>query len=266
MASGRAIAGRRALVTGGSRGLGAVIARRLVAEGASVVVTGRDATALATVASEIGASALRCDLADRVDLERLVEAAGDVDLLVSNAALPAAGPIDDFTIAEIDRALDVNLRAPIVLARAAAIAMARRGAGHIVFVSSMAAKTAGPSVGLYSATKAGLRALALALREDLRGTGVGVSVILPGPISGAGMWAETGLRPPPGIRMKPPSAVADAVVRAVVENRAELDVAAPGLWAGAVIAQLWPAVFAALGRRWAGQYADALTSAGRAHR
>ena len=130
----------------------------------------------------------------------------------------------------------------------------------------MTARPGGPSVGLYSATKAGLRAFALGLREDLHGTGVGVSVVLPGPISGVGMWAAAGLAPPLGMRMKPASAVADAVVRAVVENRAELDVAGAGLRAGAVVAQLWPTVFAALGRRWAAPYAEALTSVGRAHR
>jgi short-subunit dehydrogenase len=159
-------------------------------------MTGRRADVFESLASETGATVVVADLADRSDVSRMLECAATVDILVSNAALPATGPLDDFTVEEIDRALDVNLRAPILLARAAANGMVKRGRGHIVFVSSMAAKTAGPSVGLYAATKAGLRALAFSMREDLRPTGVGVSVICPGPISEAGMWADAGLDEP----------------------------------------------------------------------
>src|SRR5207302_6747528 len=111
--------------------------------------------------------------------------------------------------------------------RAASTAMARRGRGHIVFVSSLAAKTNGQALGVYAATKLGLRGLALALRQDLRTAGVGVSVIYPGPIRDAGMWADSGLKTPFGIRTRSRAAVADVVVRAVVENRAEVDVASP---------------------------------------
>jgi short-subunit dehydrogenase len=175
-------------------------------------------------------------------------------LLVSNAALPATGPLDDFTVDEIDRALDVNLRAPMLLARAAGPAMAARGGGHIVFVSSMGAKAVGPSLGVYAATKAAVRALSQALRQDLRAGGVGVSVILPGPIRGAGMWAEAGLETPRGVgRLRTPEAVADAVIKAVEHNRAEIEVASPVLRLGGVLAQLQPDWFEALGRR-AGAY------------
>lgn len=265
---GRALLRGRSFVTGASAGLGTVIARRLAAEGSSVCITGRNAGALEELAAQIDADPMVCDLADRTALPRALAAAGDVDVLVCNAALPATGPIDDFTIDQIDRALDVNLRAPILLARAAAIGMARRGRGHIVFVSSMAAKTIAPALGLYGATKAGMRSLSLALREDLRPAGVGVSVILPGPIKDVGMWADAGLPTPRGAgRLLPPSAVADAVVDGIVRDRAEIEVASMAVRMAGVVAQLRPSWFAALGRRaGSAEVAAELTAADRRKR
>ena len=151
---------------------------------------------------------------------------------------------------EIDRALDVNLRAPMMLARAAGPAMTARGGGHIVFISSMGAKAVGPALGVYSATKAGLRALALALRQDLRASGVGVSVILPGPIGDAGMWADTGIPTPRGAG-KPRTAddVARAVIDAIEHNRFEIEVASFAVRIGGALAQVRPTWFVALGRR-----------------
>ena len=248
--SQRPFAGRHALVTGASGGLGEAITRRLVAEGAHVLATARRREALDTLTKATGAERLVCDLADRDALQPLLDAAASVDILVCNAALPATGPLDDFTVEQIDRALDVNLRAPILLARAAGTAMAARGRGHIVFISSMGAKVVGPALGVYSATKAGLRALSLALRQDLRDSGVGVSVIFPGQIRDAGMWADTGLPTPRGAgKTRSPEDVAAAVVRAIARNRAEVEVASLAVRFGAVLAQLRPAWFIALGRR-----------------
>ena len=128
--------------------------------------------------------------------------------------------------------------------------MAARGGGHIVLISSMGGgKLLSPGLALYGTTKAALRAFGLTLREDLRSKRVGVSVIYPGPISEAGMWARSGVPAPPGIRLKPPSAVAEAVVRAIESNRAEVVVASYALRLSAVISQLWPERFLGLGRR-----------------
>ena len=262
----QAIAGRTALVTGATGGLGQAIARRLCAEGAQLIITGRRGDVLDRLADELGARALVCDLAERRDVERLSDATAAVDILVSNAALPATGPIDEFTVEQVDRALDVNLRAPLLLAREASAAMARRGSGHIVFVSSMAAKTSGPAISIYSATKLGLRGLALSLRWDLRPQGVGVSVVYPGPIRDAGMWADAGIETPWGMPTKSPEAVAAAVVDAITSNRAEVDVAPFLLRAMAVVAQLRPSLFAALGRRSGQDYAEAMAAAGREKR
>ena len=91
-----------------------------------------------------------------------------VDVLVANAALPATGELSEFTQEQIDRMLEVNLRAPIALAHALAPGMVARGRGHMVFISSLSGKSANPASSLYSATKFGLRGFALSLREDLR--------------------------------------------------------------------------------------------------
>jgi short-subunit dehydrogenase len=141
---------------------------------------------------------------------------------------------------EIDLLLEVNLRAPIALARAFAPAMSERRRGHMVFMSSLAGKAVQPASSMYSATKFGLRGFALALRTDLRRHGVGVSVVLPGFVRDAGMFADSGMRLPPGIGTSSPEEVAGAVIRAVMSNRAEIGVAPLHLRAGSAIASVAP--------------------------
>ena len=142
---------------------------------------------------------------------QLAELAAEADILVANAALPASGLLTDLTQEQIDRMLEVNLRAPIALARALAPAMIARGRGHMVFISSLSGKTASPASSLYSATKFGLRGFALGAREDLREHGVGVSTVFPGFIRDAGMFADTGVRLRPGVGTRSPEDVAAAV-------------------------------------------------------
>jgi len=116
------------LVTGATGGIGHAIARAFAARGARLVLTGRRAEVLAPLAEETGGRAVACDLASRPDLERLIVDAGEIDVLVANAALPASGPLLEYEQDAIDRALEVNLRAPIALARALAPGMVRGGA------------------------------------------------------------------------------------------------------------------------------------------
>lgn len=198
------IQGTRILLTGASGGIGQAIARALAARGAQLILTGRRADVLEPLAQELGGRALAVDLADRAAPERLVAEAGQVDVLVANAALPASGTLDDYSLEQIDRALDVNLRAPIALAKLLAEPMAARGRGHLVFISSLAGKSAQPGSSLYSATKFGMRGFALGLREDLRDRGVGVSTVFPGFIRGAGMFAEAGVELPKGVATRTP--------------------------------------------------------------
>jgi short-subunit dehydrogenase len=245
------VAGRTVLLTGATGGLGNAIARALADRGARLLVTGQRTDALEALAGEVGGRALAADLSDPAALEGLIaDVRGEpVDVLVANAGLPASGRVSDFTVEQIDRALDVNLRAPILIAQALLEGMLERGAGHLVFMSSLAGKLAPPRSSIYSATKFGLRGFAQSLREDLRGSGIGVSAIFPGPIHGAGLFAESGAELPPGTGSRKPPDVADAVLRAIEQNRAEVDVAPlPVRW-GTNIGSVAPGPIAALSRR-----------------
>ena len=243
------LAGRRVLLTGATGGLGQAVARALAARGAQLLISGRRAEVLEPLATELGARALACDLADRDAVLRLVAEAGEVDVLVANAGLPASGALATFSVEEIDHAIDVNLRAPIVLARLLSEPMAQRGSGHIVFMSSLSGKTASQGSAIYSATKFGLRGFALGLREDMRASGVGVSTVFPGFISDAGMFHDAGVELPGYVGTKTPQDVADAVVAAIEHNRSEIDVAPLAMRAGAAVAGLAPELSARLQRR-----------------
>ena len=237
--------GRRVLLTGATGGLGEAIARALAERGAQLVLSGRRADALEALARELGAEPVVCDLADRDDLERLVAAAGEVDVLVANAGLPGSGTLPRVEPDEIDRVLEVNLRAPIMLARLLAPGMIERGRGQLVFVASFAGKL--PSAGessIYTATKFGLRGFAHVLRAQLKRKGVGVSLVTPGPVRDAGMFARGGAKTPPLVSPSSPEDVGKAVVRAVERNAAEIDVASFGLRVISKIGALAPATIA----------------------
>jgi short-subunit dehydrogenase len=216
------------------------VARALAARGATVILTGRRTEPLEALAAEIGGRAVAADLASRDAAERLLAEAGDVDVLVANAALPASGEITSFSPEEIDRALDVNLRAPIQLARLLTPAMCARRSGHMVFVSSLSGRTAGPHSSLYSATKFGVRGFSLGLRQDLAEHGVGVSCVFPGFIRDAGMFADSGATLPAGVGTSSPEEVAAGIVRAIERNRGEVDVAPLAMKAGARLGGLAP--------------------------
>lgn len=245
------VRGARVLLTGATGGLGHAIAHGLRAAGAGeLILTGRRTEVLEPLAAAVGGRAVACDLADPADVDRLLDEAGDVDVLVANAALPASGRIDALSLADIDAALAVNLRAPIVLGQAlAARLVARSARGQLVFVASLAGKAASSGGSLYSATKFGLRGFALGLREDLRADGIGVSLVSPGFIRDAGMFHQSGARLPPGIGTKAPEDVARAVVRAIERDLAEVDVAPLPLRLGAAFASVAPGVASALQRR-----------------
>jgi short-subunit dehydrogenase len=243
------IGGSTVLLTGATGGLGQAIARALAARGAGLILTGRRSDVLEPLASELGGRAIAIDLAIPGDVDRLITEAGDAGILVANAALPASGRLDSFSVEQIDRALAVNLRAPIVLARAMSPRMVESGRGHMVFMSSLAGKAATPATSLYNASKFGLRGFAAALRGELRGTGVGVSTVFPGFIRDAGMFAEANVTLPPGVGTRAPEDVAAAVVSAIERNRGEVDVAPLPLRASTVLASLAPELAGSLARR-----------------
>ncbi|MGI8595196.1 MAG: SDR family NAD(P)-dependent oxidoreductase [Solirubrobacteraceae bacterium] len=241
--------GRRTLVTGATGGLGQAIARALASRGASLVLSGRRIDVLEPLARETGAQVVAADLADRCAVGALIEQAGAVDVLVANAAVPASGRLEEYAEEQIDRALDVNLRAPILLAQRLGEGMVARSSGHLVFVSSLSGKVATSGSALYSATKFGLRGFAMGLRQDLRDRGVGVSCVFPGPIEDAGMFADTGVSLPRLAGSRRPEDVAEAVVQAIECNRGEVDVAPLQMRIGAALAGAAPSVVTRLQQR-----------------
>jgi short-subunit dehydrogenase len=219
--------GKTALLTGATGGLGRAIATALAERGASLMLSSRKGDELERLAQALpggGHRTIVSDLAVEGEALRLVGAAGQVDVLVANAGLPASGRLEGFSQEEIERALRVNLESPVRMARELVPPMIERGEGHLVFLSSISGKAATARASLYAATKFGLRGFALCLRDDLRSSGVGVSVISPGAIREAGMFADSGAGMPM-VGTGTPEQVGAAVARAIEHNRAEITVA-----------------------------------------
>ncbi len=219
------LAGRTALLTGATGGLGRAIAKALAAKGATLLLSSRKGEALEALAAELpgdGHRVLVADLAEPGAAEKLAAEAGEVDVLVANAGVQGGGLMTELTHGQVTRALRVNLEAPMLMARALYPAMVERGAGHLVFVSSLNGKVASPRAALYSATKFGLRGFALGLRMDLGPQGVGVSLVSPGFVREAGMFADSGAKPPPGMGTTTPERVGAATVKAIERDKAEV--------------------------------------------
>lgn len=253
--------GARTLVTGATGGIGQAIARALAKEGAKLVLSGRRVEVLEPLAAELGARVVPADLADLGEVDRLMSEAGPLDLLVANAALPTSGRLLEYTPEQLDRALTVNLRAPIAMTRTAAAGMVERGRGHVVLIGSLSGRVASVDASLYNATKFGLRGFALGFRQDVAASGVGVSIVEPGFVRDAGMFVESGAELPPGMRTKSPEQVAAGVLKAVRGNRPEVVVAPVELRVGGVIGSVLPGLSERLqklggGEKLAGQMAD----------
>jgi short-subunit dehydrogenase len=244
------INGTSVLVTGASGGLGSVMARELSARGANLVLSARRVSLLDQLAAEIDAEVAVADLTDRADVERLAARAATCDVLVANAGTGGDPPLEELAESDIDFAIDVNLRAPIVLAHAfakAKIAAAKPGA--IVLVGSLAGLAASPGTRLYNATKFGLRGFALSFAQELAGTGVTCTHVAPGFIRDAGMFHDGGVELPPGVRTKSPDDVAAAVVKAIEKGPGEIFVSPTELRAATTFATIAPGISAAIQRR-----------------
>lgn len=243
------ISGSKVLLTGATGGLGQAIARALRSKGADLILTGRRLDVLEPLAAELSARAIAVDLSEASEIDRLLAEAGEVDILVANAALPASGMLDSFSVEQLDRALDVNLRAPIVMTHALAPQMLSRGRGHLLFMSSLSGKTGTAGSSMYNATKFGLRGFAMAMRAELHGSGVGVSAVFPGFIREAGMFAEAQVELPRGVGTRSPEDVAKATVGAIERNRGEVDVAPFSLRLGSAFSGIAPELAATITRK-----------------
>lgn len=221
--------GRIALVTGASRGLGRHIAMELASSGCDVAVTARTPGELDELASRIAdetpqkSVAVPGDLtvaADRLGVVEQTEARlGPVDILVNVAAIARA---TRFVDEDPSRVLATNLNAPIQMTRLVAAGMVKRGFGRVLNVASLAGLSGLPFAVDYSASKAGLVAFSLALREELRGSGVSVTVVSPGFIGDEGMYVPYHTPIPWYLGTNRSAAVARKATRALHRDRAEV--------------------------------------------
>ena len=171
---------RIALVTGATSGIGEAIVMALSEAGYPVVALGRNQTALSQLSRLPGVTALQADVCDKAVMAEIIEKYSP-DILVNNAGiLSTRAAFPDIDPAEIDRMLDINLKAPLHLTRLALPAMVQRRQGHIFFIGSSAGRTAHPNAAVYGASKAGISLFCDALRCDLPGSGVRVTEIAPG--------------------------------------------------------------------------------------
>ena len=185
------LAGQTALVTGATAGIGRAVALRLADLGADVLVHGRDAARADLVIAEIldaGGTArfLGADLTDADDTLRLAADAGRVDILVNNAGIYAFTSTPDTDAASFDRHFAINTRAPFLLVGALAPAMAARGHGSIINVTSTAATSPAPIGGAYGASKAAVELLTRSWATEFAAQGVRVNAVSPGPTRTAG--------------------------------------------------------------------------------
>lgn len=219
------LAGRTALVTGASRGIGLAIARLLAGEGAHVALLARDQRALEESARALGsrATSVPCDVSrpDAVAeaVSRIRSLFGSApDVLVNNAGAFSLASIDTVDPASFDAAVNANLSAPLRFIRGFLPDMRARGAGHIVTIGSIADRDVFPENAAYAASKHGVRALHEVLRLETRGSGVRATLISPGPVD-TPLWdtidPDTREGFTPRAQMLRAGAVADAVVYAL---------------------------------------------------
>jgi 3-oxoacyl-[acyl-carrier protein] reductase len=201
--SERPLAGKVALVTGGSRGIGAAIAKRLAADGASVALTySKGADAAASVVKEIErgggkAIAIQADAANadavRNAVERTVTTLGRLDVLVNNAGTAIPKPFEEATLEEMDRVIDINIRGVLVATQAALKHM--KSGGRIIMIgSAVGERVAAPGLVPYAATKGAVKMFTQALAREIGSRGITVNNVQPGPIDtelnpAAGDWA-----------------------------------------------------------------------------
>ena len=226
----RPLEGRSIVVTGASRGIGLATARALVTAGARVVCLARSGPRLDSAVASLGYSAVAvpCDLSDGSAIDRAVDTIlsggeGPPHALVQAAGVFPLAPFEQTPSTEFNASMQVNLLGPYRLAQPLATLMRRRGSGHVVTIGSVADRTAFAENVAYSASKFGARAVHEVMREELRGSGVRISLVSPGPVDTT-IWdaIDPDHRPgfTPRARMLRPESVADAVLFVLTRDEA----------------------------------------------
>ncbi|MBN3907022.1 MAG: SDR family NAD(P)-dependent oxidoreductase [Nostoc sp. NMS1] len=225
------ISGKTVLLTGASRGIGVFIARALAKEKATVVGVARSQQGLDRVSAEVKALGghwlgITSDISDINSLPSLVEQinqlVGPIDILINNAGIEIYRPFQDYSSADLQSVLSTNLLAAMELSRLVLPTMLRQGSGHIVNIASLAAKKGPAYNSIYSASKAGMFMWSDAVRQELAGTGVEISVICPGYVSEQGMSADSGVAIPSSSGSSTPTDVAIATIQAIKQNQPEV--------------------------------------------
>jgi len=222
--------GKVVLLTGGSRGIGPVMAKAFANRGAIIALAARSETGLEEVASQLKKTnaivqIFPVDLRESPQREKLIadviSRMGTIDILINNAGLETEGAFLGLPWQCIQENIEVNLIAPISLTHLILPEMLNKRSGYIVNIASIAAKNGAPYAAIYSGTKAGLAEWTRALRLELAGTGIKFSTIFPGYVREVGMFAKFGLKSPRIIGSCSPLQVAKAVVKTIEKERLE---------------------------------------------
>ena len=224
--------GKIALITGASRGIGSYIARALSREGALVIGIARNKEKLINLQKHIIEEGgkiriIPFDLKETHKLKDLVQNLkkdnmNRIDILVNNAGIEKYKDFADNNYESIQSIIKVNLLAPIELARLILPGMLKRCQGNIINIASLAGRKGIAYNSIYSASKAGIIKWGDGLRQELYGTGVSVSTIMPGYIDKAGMFFDGGLPAPKLLGTSPPQKVVDAVIKAIKTGKGEI--------------------------------------------
>jgi len=221
----RSLAGEVVAITGGARGIGRATAAALIAQGARVAIGDIDAELAQRTAAELGSGAigLALDVTDSASFERFLEQTearvGPLDILINNAGIMPIGPFVEETEATAARMVDINLHGVITGSKLAIKRFAPRRRGHVVNIASMAGKTGVPGGATYCATKHGVFGLSDSLRQELRGSGIDISVVMP---IGVNTELYSGAAQIRGFKTPEPEDVAKAIVDALQTRRFEV--------------------------------------------
>jgi len=248
----RSLAGKTALVTGASRGIGEFIVEALLAEGMKVALAARSLDDLTSVQARLDpegqrTAILQCDVVDAGACRETVRAAtaalGDIDVLVNNAGVEVLSAFADGDIDKMRQIIDINVIGLLQMTHAVLPLMLSRGHGQIANIASLAGLTPVPYNAVYSASKHAVVGFSDSLRMELEGSGVGVSAICPGFVREAGMFSRHSEDAPAMAGTSSPREVAEAVLKAIKGNRRSIVVSPPTAKLSPVLRAVAPGLY-----------------------